>query len=74
MPTRAYNPGDYDYFGDWGSPEPREGPGSSAEKQEELIHIFTQDFEVVTIGPQRAQVGEPSRRPFWRSRVASRVF
>jgi len=56
VPTRAYNPGDYDYFGDWGSPEPREGPGSSAEKQEELIHIFTQDFEVVTIGPQRAQL------------------
>lgn len=48
--TKAF---DGDYF-DWASPEPSESSASAASG--ELIHIFTQDLEVVTIGQNRKQV------------------
>ena len=59
MARRAHDGEYFDYFGDWGSPEPSDGSASGGKKQEELIHIFTQDYEVVTIGPKRAQVRSP---------------
>mmetsp|Transcript_2654 Transcript_2654/g.6248 ORF Transcript_2654/g.6248 Transcript_2654/m.6248 type:complete len:231 (-) Transcript_2654:265-957(-) len=51
---------DFGDFGDWGLPEPDPVEGSEGRKQEEIIHIFTQELEVVTFGPKRPQVRERS--------------
>uniref|UniRef100_A0A7S2WX58 DUF7811 domain-containing protein n=1 Tax=Chloropicon primus TaxID=1764295 RepID=A0A7S2WX58_9CHLO len=47
---------DFGDFGDWGLPEPDPVEGSEGRKQEEIIHIFTQELEVVTFGPKRPQL------------------